>query len=92
LTGQKLRPAVVISSTLPGDDVIVVFITSQDKLRGKHLVPVEPNTDNGLKTQSQIVCDKIATLDEQIIVGALGAVSADTQDAIDAELKTVLSL
>lgn len=92
LTGQKLRSAVVISDKLLGDDVIVVFITSQAKLRGKHLVPIEPNTDNGLKTKSKIVCDKTATLDEQIIVGSLGVLSADIQDAVDAELKTVLGL
>ena len=40
LSGNKVRPALIISKEKIGVDVIVVFITSQNKPNEKHLVPI----------------------------------------------------
>ena len=92
LSGSKVRPAVVVSAGKVGADVTVLFITSQAKLREKHLVPVKPDAHNGLKVPSKIVCSKLATLEAKIVLGELGRVSATTQKQVDTELKGVLGL
>jgi len=92
LTGNKVRPAVIISEKKIGSDIVVVFITSQTKLKEKHLVAITPEDNNGLKVSSKIVCSKIATLDAKVALGELGVVSIAVQNKIDSELKTVLGL
>lgn len=92
LSGSKVRPAVIISNGKIGSDVAVLFITSQTKLRGKHLVHIAPSKENGLKAKSKIVCSKIATLEAKIVLGELGNISADVQHTLDTELKKVLGL
>ena len=42
LSGNKVRPAVIISDGKVGNDVVVVFITSQTKLKCAHFVTVKP--------------------------------------------------
>jgi mRNA interferase MazF len=92
LSGNKVRPAVIISEKKIGGDVVVVFITSQKKQKEKHVVVIKPEEDNGLKVLSGIVCSKIATLDAKIILGELGTVSKITQNQIDKELKAIFDL
>lgn len=91
-TGSKVRPAVVVSNGATGDDVTVVFVTSQSRLKAPHLVPISPDKDNGLKTKSYIVCSKLATLETKIIIGELGHVSEDAQKKVDTALRSVLAL
>jgi mRNA-degrading endonuclease toxin of MazEF toxin-antitoxin module len=69
-----------------------LFITSQSKLKGRHIVQVTPDEENGIKTKSKIVCSKIATLEAKIILGELGSLSQTVQESIDAELKKVIGL
>lgn len=92
LSGNKVRPALIISDGKIGTDVIVVFVTSQNKLKERHVVAVSPDSPNGLKTASKIVCAKIATLDSKIVLGELGHVSRSVQKKVDVELKKVLGL
>lgn len=92
LSGNKVRPALIISHGKIGEDIIVVFITSQAKTQEKFMVPVLPDNENGLKAASQIVCSKIATLDSKIILGELGNISPKKQKTIDATLRNVLGL
>ena len=92
LSGSKVRPAVIVSDGAIGDDVTVLFITAQPKLRGKHLVPIAPDNTNGLKTASKIVCSKLATLETKIVLGELGRVSPQVQLKIDATVRSVLCL
>ncbi len=92
LSGTKVRPAVIVSEKKIGGDVIVVFITSQTKLKEKHLVIVKPEEGNGLKVPSRVICSKIATLDAKIVLGELGIVSDKVLSQIDQELRTVLGL
>ena len=92
LTGNKVRPAIIVSKDKIGSDVIVVFITSQIKIKENHLVLIKPEVGNGLKVVSKIVCSKIATLDSKIVLGELGTVSNVIQNQIDNELKVIFDL
>ncbi len=92
LSGTKVRPAVIISHNLRGDDVMLLFITSRKEKTGAHTIPVKPNAYNGLRTTSRILCDKIATVDKKIILGELGALHKDTVHKIDTTLKKVLGM
>ena len=92
LSGNKVRPAVIVSAKKIGSDVMVLFITSQTKLKAESQVAVAPDDKNGLKTKSKIVCAKLATLETKTILGELGAIDAITQKKIDRELKKVLGL
>ncbi len=92
LSANKVRPAVIISEKKIGSDVVVVFITSQTKLKEKHQVTIKPETGNGLKVSSRVICSKIATLDAKSVLGELGVVSAAVQSEIDQELRTILGL
>jgi len=92
LSGNKVRPAVIISDGKVGSDVVVVFVTSQAKLKGVHLVTVKPSEENGLKVVSKIACAKIATLDSKIILGEIGVLAKSAQEEVDGELRKVLGL
>ena len=91
-SGNKVRPAVIVSDGKVGSDVILLFITSQKKIKGKYIVQVTPDKQNGIKTKSKIVCSKIATLEAKIILGELGLLSKPTLKSIDLELKKVLAI
>ena len=70
LSAHKLRPALVVSKPVPGDDVIVCLISSV--LRSGPAVarlPQDPGT--GLKRPSVVRFDKLATLHSQI-TGVIG--------------------
>ncbi len=92
LSGSKVRPAVIVSDGKVGSDVVLLFITSQLKLKGRHIVQVVPDQENGIKTKSKIVCSKIATLEAKIILGELGVLAPPVLKSIDIELKKVLGL
>jgi mRNA interferase MazF len=99
LSGNKLRPALVISnSTRTGEDVILAFISSVfDPSRlssaDELLLDVDPDfPSSGLKVSSVFKMDKLATVQRKIIRGELGEVSARLQLKIDEKLKAALAL
>lgn len=92
LSGSKVRPAVIVSDGKIGADVVLLFITSQSKLKRQHLVSVTPDKENGIKTKSKIVCSKIATLEAKIILGELGVLAAPDLKNVEIELKKVLGM
>jgi len=93
LSGDKLRPALVVSNYLKGDDIIVVFISSKKPRKIDHLdVVLEPDKVNSLKTPSIIKCSKIATLDQKIILGELGFLSAEKLKEVKNKLKIIFNL
>jgi mRNA interferase MazF len=94
LTGEKIRPALVLSKQAKGNDIIVVFITSKSKQKSKTgaTVFVASTETNGIKVPSVIVCDKIATLDKKIVLGQLGRLEAAIQAKVDKTITEVLGL
>ena len=87
LSGTKVRPAVIISHNLPGDDVVVVFISTKQSRAEKYDVRIMQSASNGLKLASTIKCTKLATLDKKIILGELGQLSKTDFAKVDQKLK-----
>jgi mRNA interferase MazF len=92
LSGTKVRPAIIVSKGLVGDDVVVIFLTSQKNSKGTYLAPLKPSQENGLRTPSKAVCHKIATLDKKVVLGEIGTVEKDAMSRIDKKIRTVLAL
>jgi len=93
LSGQKIRPALLLSKGSKSNDVIVIFITSKiTKNKSLTSVLVTPTEQNGLKVDSEIICGKIATLDKKIILGSIGCLDKANIAKVDLVLKQVLGL
>ena len=98
LSGAKVRPAIVVSrSDRPGDDVILAFVSSVVPSRSlpTDLVvdPSHPNVrETGLKVPSIVNCDKLASVQRQIILGELGQLSATLLRELDQRLGHALNL
>jgi mRNA interferase MazF len=73
LSGDKRRPALVISRDNDRrPDLVVAFITSVPR-SGPDMAPLGPESGTGLKVPSVVRFDKLATLDRSVIAGKLGA-------------------
>jgi len=70
LTGQKNKPALVLVTT--DTDITVAFITSQIKWQEEHDLKLEPSAENGLKKTSLVRLSKLATIDNELLIGKLG--------------------
>lgn len=99
LTRHKVRPALIVSSSLTNNnDVILAFISTV--FDASKLSPTDElllNTDSdfaatGLKKNSVFKMDKLATIERVILLGELGEVSAILQAKLDAKLKLALEL
>jgi len=82
LTGEKIRPALILSGKEIGDDVTLCFISSlipKKILNNEVLVKKEGKnfSNTGLKTNSIIKVTKIATLEKKIILGKLGILDVE---------------
>lgn len=77
LTGSKVRPARVVSRDATGPDVILAFITSKvPSPLPPHSIAIQPSSRNGLKVPSLIRLDKLATLEQRVVVGQIGITEA----------------
>jgi mRNA interferase MazF len=92
LSGLKVRPALVLSTDAKGSDMIVVFVTSKLKLEKSITVTITPSAINGLKTMSQVVCTKIATLDKKVCLGQIGTLESANQKEVDRQIKKAIGL
>jgi mRNA interferase MazF len=72
LSGGKLRPALIVSRDNSGPDLILAFITSKTQVVNANVLQLSPSKANGLKTDSVVRFDKLATLEASIVVGKLG--------------------
>ncbi|MEK7068808.1 MAG: type II toxin-antitoxin system PemK/MazF family toxin [Patescibacteria group bacterium] len=93
LSGQKIRPAIVLFASARGEDCIVAFISSRaHKNKSLYDVPIRMSSANGLKVDSVIKIDKLATLQKKIIIGELGVADLDILQKVDIALKKLLDL
>ncbi len=98
LSAKKVRPAIIVSKPLvDAKDIIVVFVSSVLPLRATKTEVVLKEKDpsfssTGLKRSSVVKCQKIATLDQRIVLGELGEISDSTQKSIDRALYDALGL
>ncbi len=93
LSGQKVRPALVLHHDAKGEDCIVAFLSS---LKQKELlrfdVVIVPSKQNGLKVRSVVKVNKIATLQKKIILGELGVLESVFLARVDEKLKQLFFL
>lgn len=90
LTGSKLRPALVLfESDL---DLTSCFITSQLAWRETTDIIIRPSKYNGIKSESLIRTNKIATLDRTLAKGLLGRLTSGEIQKVDLNLRILLSL
>ena len=98
LSASKVRPAVIVSDNLAGDDVVVAFISSQKPatLQKTDILLDEGKQkffrQTGLKTTSVIKIGKLATLEKKIIIGELGTVDSMIQKETDRSLKILFGI
>lgn len=92
LSGQKVRPALILRASR-GEDCIVAFITS-GRLKKKYPfdVSVRASSQNGLKADSVIKVDKIATLQKKIVIGELGNLESISVQTVDQTLRKLLQI
>ena len=90
LTGNKLRPAIVLIET--GQGLTICFITTQ--LKWEELTDIEllPTKYNGIKKPSLIRLSKIATVDKSLAVGKLGELQKNKMEELNNKLKRLLQL
>lgn len=90
LTGNKLRPALVLLSG--SVDVTVAFITTQLRWKESSDVILSPTEQNGLKQESLIRLAKLATLDSNLVDGLLGEIDPAKIIEVNRNLKELLKL
>ena len=90
LTGNKLRPALVLVSGMA--DVTVAFITTQIRWKEPDDVILNPTKQNGLKQESLVRLAKLATIDSSLVDGILGEIDAAKIQEINRNLIIILKL
>ena len=90
LTGNKLRPAIVlIDNNL---DVTVCFISTQVKWKEVTDIELIPSITNGIKKFSIIRLSKIATIDKSLAVGKLGELQKNEMAELNRNLKVLFQI
>lgn len=90
LTDTKIRPCLVLIEA--EYDVTVSFITTQTGWNDEGSVPVKPSPENGLKKDSLIRLNKLATIDKELILGKIGELGIVDMDLVNLNLKKILDL
>jgi len=96
LSGQKLRPALIVGDST-GDDLIVAFITSH---AAGAITPAEHLLDpasvefrsTGLKAASVVRLNKVATLHRRLAKRRIGRIGPRTEVAVAGSLRYVFHL
>ncbi len=97
LSGNKVRPALVLGVQEGGDDVTVCFISSisQNKIY-KFEITIDSKDKyfkkTGLKVKSIIKTTKIATLDKAVVLGKIGELDSKNIQKVKKVLKTYFNL
>jgi len=95
LTAAKLRPALVIYEGK--EDVVVAFISSKvppELAETDVLITKEQASfrNTGLKVNSVIKLDKVATLLKDLILGELGELDKELRKEVNQRLRKILEL
>src|SRR3989344_2453773 len=93
LSGHKVRPALVLHASKKQKDVLACFISSQ-KIGRLHPFDLKIKADmqNGLKVDSIIKIQKIATLEKRLAIGEIGHLENKILKEVDSKLKILFSL
>lgn len=92
LSGHKVRPALVLYASTRGEDCIVAFVSSAQKKLAVYDIAVAASAVNGLKVNSAVKVDKLATLQKKIVLGELGILEPTHMKEVDKKLKSIFAL
>lgn len=97
LDNTKRRPCLVLAKGDMEFDLIVAFITSTKiSSHYKYSIKISPLEKDflgtGLKVESYIRIDKIATLHENIISGAIGRITPQIKSELNNKIKMLFNL
>jgi mRNA interferase MazF len=87
LSGQKVRPALVLVVQPKGEDCTVCFISSVLKNKDSFDIHIKPSSQNGLKVSSAIRIAKLATLEKKISVGSIGKLESSHLKEVTVKLR-----
>jgi len=90
LTGNKLRPAVILISSK--FDITVCFNTTQFQWKDKYDFELISSSFNGLKKDSIIRIGKLATIDKELVIGSIGKLEANYILLLNNNLAEILQL
>jgi len=90
LSGNKNRSVVVLFES--EDDVTVCFITTQLKFQSEYDIFLQPTKLDGLKQNSLIKLHKLATLDNELVIGRLGMLDVQYMTLLNKNLISLLRL
>ena len=91
----KARPAVIIQSDELNEthpSLLVCLLTTHPADAARIRIPIEPSPDNGLRSVSHIMIDKIVTMPREKVGKVIGHVGADVIPLIDRGLAMVCGL
>ncbi len=91
----KPRPAVIVQSDLFNDShssIILCPLTSDIQEAPLFRITIEPNKDNGLTKQSQIMIDKVTALKRERIVQHIGHIDDDSMIKLNRSLALFLGI
>jgi mRNA interferase MazF len=90
LTDTKIRPCLVLLEA--EFDVTVSFITTQTGWNDNNSVAINPIPTNGLKKESLIRLNKLATIDKELIMGKIGVLNDAEKNIVNQKLKEIFHL
>jgi mRNA interferase MazF len=96
-TGTKVRPAVVVQDDIYNvrlADTLLVLVSRTQRAPGDTEVELDPSVEvnAGLRYKSVASCTNLLTVDQGLIVQALGRLSQHAMQQIDSCLKAALGL
>jgi mRNA interferase MazF len=96
-TGSKVRPAVVVQDDAYNQriaDTVLVLISRTLRAPGATEVEIDPALEptSGLRYRSVASCTNLLTIDQGLLVQAIGYLSAGTMQRVNDCLKAALGL
>jgi mRNA interferase MazF len=90
LSGNKLRPALVLAETTL--DITVAFITTQLQWQEPTNITLHPAYNNGIKKTSIVRLSKLATIDKALVIGKIGNAGQAKISELNTKLKAIFQI
>ncbi|MDP3104660.1 MAG: type II toxin-antitoxin system PemK/MazF family toxin [Candidatus Methanoperedens sp.] len=90
LSGSKLRPALVLAADR--EDITVAFITTNLQQVNNTDMLLRKSSINGLKKDSLVKMNKIATLDHGLAMGKVGQLAENELKEVDKKLVILFNI
>lgn len=93
LSGQKVRPALILYTEKNDDDCVVILLTSIKPKRAYFFdLFVVASNRNGLKIDSILKVNKMATLEKKLVLGQLGRLELIYMQQVEKKLRHLFAI